>query len=153
MWFLKRYIDTFADDIQVRFVEQDDDGKTIWEAFGNFGPFDVHRQVSNPQSLWHWGFVVDLYSPVTVFDCVSPLIFQYAIVFKTPAYRNPNIDRPVSVIIMLQRKSDTETSEPKSFTYFPQSFGECNWNSKSAKYLTQSFDSQTCPCLLNSYKS
>lgn len=70
------------DDIQVRFVEQDDDGKTIWEAFGNFGPFDVHR--------------------------------QYAIVFKTPAYRNPNIDRPVSVIIMLQRKSDTETSEQYS---------------------------------------
>lgn len=41
----------FADDIQVRFVEQDDDGKTIWEAFGNFGPFDVHRQVSNRQSV------------------------------------------------------------------------------------------------------
>lgn len=96
---------------------------------------------------------IDLHSSMTLFDCVSPLIFQYAIVFKTPAYRNPNIDRPVSVIIMLQRKSDTETSEPKSFTYFPQSFGECSWNSKSAKYLTQSFDSQTCPCLLNFYKS
>lgn len=45
------------DDIQVRFVEQDDDGKTIWEAFGNFGPFDVHRQVSNPQSLWQMGLI------------------------------------------------------------------------------------------------
>lgn len=91
------------DDIQVRFVEQDDDGKTIWEAFGNFGPFDVHR--------------------------------QYAIVFKTPAYRNPNIDRPVSVIIMLQRKSDTETSEPKSFTYFPQSFDKDEIAKKRKKTL------------------
>lgn len=34
-----------ADDIAVRFVEQDDDGHTVWEAYGNFGPFDVHRQV------------------------------------------------------------------------------------------------------------
>ncbi|XP_062573284.1 nuclear factor NF-kappa-B p105 subunit-like [Saccostrea cucullata] len=91
------------DDIQVRFVEQDDDGKTIWEAFGNFGPFDVHR--------------------------------QYAIVFKTPAYKNPNIDRPVSVIIMLQRKSDTETSEPKSFTYYPQSFDKDEIAKKRKKTL------------------
>ena len=33
------------DDIQVRFVEQGPDGSTKWEAFGNFGPLDVHRQV------------------------------------------------------------------------------------------------------------
>lgn len=51
-------------------MEQDDDGKTIWEAFGNFGPFDVHRQVSNRQSLWHWVFVVDLYLSMNLFHCV-----------------------------------------------------------------------------------
>nr|AHI17304.1 nuclear Factor kappa B-a [Mytilus galloprovincialis] len=76
------------DDISVRFVEQDEDGNVVWEAFGNFGPFDVHR--------------------------------QYAIVFKTPAYKDPTIDRTVNVFIMLQRKSDGETSDPKSFTYYPQ---------------------------------
>nr|WNR58487.1 NF-kappaB [Mytilus coruscus] len=45
---------------------------------------------------------------------------QYAIVFKTPAYKDPTIDRTVNVFIMLQRKSDGETSDPKSFTYYPQ---------------------------------
>ncbi|RUS85575.1 hypothetical protein EGW08_006658 [Elysia chlorotica] len=80
------------DDIQVRFVEQNEDGGVEWEAYGNFGPLDVHR--------------------------------QYAIVFKTPAYWNTNIDKAVNVLIMLQRKSDKEVSEPKAFTYFPQNRGE-----------------------------
>nr|XP_015205345.1 PREDICTED: nuclear factor NF-kappa-B p105 subunit-like isoform X1 [Lepisosteus oculatus] len=31
------------DDIQVRFYQENDDG-TCWEAFGKFGPTDVHRQ-------------------------------------------------------------------------------------------------------------
>jgi len=35
----------FTDDIMVRFVQQDTDGNTVWEAYGHFGPFDVHRQV------------------------------------------------------------------------------------------------------------
>ena len=48
---------------------------------------------------------------------------QYAIVFKTPAYYNTNIDKAVNVLIMLQRKSDMEVSEPKAFTYFPQNRG------------------------------
>lgn len=33
------------DDIQVRFYEDDDSGLT-WEAYGDFSPTDVHRQVS-----------------------------------------------------------------------------------------------------------
>lgn len=33
-----------ADDIQVRFYEEDDSGLT-WEALGDFSPTDVHRQV------------------------------------------------------------------------------------------------------------
>ncbi|XP_071485203.1 nuclear factor NF-kappa-B p105 subunit-like [Diadema antillarum] len=45
---------------------------------------------------------------------------QYAIVFKTPAYRDTNIDRPVYVHVQLKRKSDNETSDPKPFTYHPQ---------------------------------
>lgn len=76
------------DDIMVRFLEQDLEGNPVWEAYGNFGPFDVHR--------------------------------QFAIVFKTPEYRDVNIQTPVNVLVMLQRKSDGESSEPKSFTYYPR---------------------------------
>jgi hypothetical protein len=39
-------VTNFSDDISVRFVEQDEDGNVLWEAFSNFGPFDVHRQVT-----------------------------------------------------------------------------------------------------------
>ncbi|XP_069782175.1 nuclear factor NF-kappa-B p105 subunit-like [Narcine bancroftii] len=74
------------DDIQVRFYEEDESGG-IWEAFGNFGPTDVHR--------------------------------QFAIVFKTPKYRDVDISKPASVFVQLRRKSDNETSEPKPFTYYP----------------------------------
>lgn len=48
---------------------------------------------------------------------------QYAIVFKTPAYYNANIDKAVNVMIMLQRKTDAEVSEAKAFTYYPQNRG------------------------------
>ena len=34
-----------ADDIAVRFYEQDDEGNVKWEDFGNFANHDVHRQV------------------------------------------------------------------------------------------------------------
>lgn len=91
------------DDIQVRFVEQNEDGGVEWEAYGNFGPLDVHR--------------------------------QYAIVFKTPAYYNTNIDKAVNVFIMLQRKSDKEVSEPKAFTYFPQNRDKDNIASKKRKRI------------------
>ncbi|KAK3787613.1 hypothetical protein RRG08_034316 [Elysia crispata] len=91
------------DDIQVRFVEQNEDGGVEWEAYGNFGPLDVHR--------------------------------QYAIVFKTPAYWNTNIDKAVNVLIMLQRKSDKEVSEPKAFTYFPQNRDKDNIASKKRKRI------------------
>uniref|UniRef100_A0A3P8ZGZ1 RHD domain-containing protein n=1 Tax=Esox lucius TaxID=8010 RepID=A0A3P8ZGZ1_ESOLU len=45
---------------------------------------------------------------------------QFAIVFKTPKYRDPNLQKPTSVFVQLKRKSDNETSEPKPFTYHPQ---------------------------------
>ncbi|KPP60666.1 hypothetical protein Z043_121310, partial [Scleropages formosus] len=48
---------------------------------------------------------------------------QFAIVFKTPKYRNLNLQKPISVFVQLKRKSDNETSEPKPFTYHPQGYG------------------------------
>ncbi|KAJ8281104.1 hypothetical protein GJAV_G00063560 [Gymnothorax javanicus] len=45
---------------------------------------------------------------------------QFAIVFKTPKYRDQNLQKPVSVFVQLKRRSDNETSEPKPFTYHPQ---------------------------------
>ncbi|WAQ97288.1 NFKB1-like protein [Mya arenaria] len=47
---------------------------------------------------------------------------QFAIVFKTPEYRDLNITKAVNVLVQLQRKSDGETSDPKSFTYYPRSY-------------------------------
>ncbi|CAL8262404.1 unnamed protein product [Lota lota] len=44
---------------------------------------------------------------------------QFAIVFKTPKYRDLNLQKPTSVFVQLKRKSDNETSEPKPFTYYP----------------------------------
>ncbi|EEZ97717.1 relish [Tribolium castaneum] len=46
---------------------------------------------------------------------------QYAIVFKTPPYRDPNIKSPVKVYIELERPSDRSRSEAKEFTYTPSS--------------------------------
>ncbi|XP_067828868.1 nuclear factor NF-kappa-B p100 subunit-like isoform X2 [Heptranchias perlo] len=51
------------DDIQVRFYEDDDNG---WEAYGDFGPTDVHRQfaiVFRTPRYWN----IDIEKPVTVF--------------------------------------------------------------------------------------
>ncbi|XP_064417090.1 nuclear factor NF-kappa-B p105 subunit [Latimeria chalumnae] len=45
---------------------------------------------------------------------------QFAIVFRTPKYRDINITKPVSVFVQLRRKSDNETSEPKPFQYYPE---------------------------------
>ncbi|XP_028316242.1 nuclear factor NF-kappa-B p105 subunit isoform X2 [Gouania willdenowi] len=45
---------------------------------------------------------------------------QFAIVFKTPKYRDLNLQKPTSVFVQLKRKSDNETSDPKPFTYHPQ---------------------------------
>lgn len=44
---------------------------------------------------------------------------QYAIVFKTPAYKDVNITSKVKVNIELIRPSDGARSEPKEFTYVP----------------------------------
>uniref|UniRef100_H2YIH8 RHD domain-containing protein n=1 Tax=Ciona savignyi TaxID=51511 RepID=H2YIH8_CIOSA len=44
---------------------------------------------------------------------------QFAIVFRTPQYRDVDIKQPVNVQVQLRRKSDHEVSEAKPFTYLP----------------------------------
>lgn len=44
---------------------------------------------------------------------------QYAIVFRTPPYRDINITAPKEVFIQLERPSDKDCSEPIKFTYKP----------------------------------
>ncbi|KAG8454149.1 hypothetical protein GDO86_000696 [Hymenochirus boettgeri] len=45
---------------------------------------------------------------------------QFAIVFKTPKYKDIHITKAASVFVQLRRKSDYETSEPKPFLYYPE---------------------------------
>lgn len=45
---------------------------------------------------------------------------QYAIVFRTPAYVNQDITKPLVVQMQLLRPSDGETSESIPFTYMPE---------------------------------
>lgn len=75
------------DDIKVRFYEEVKD-ETVWQAFGDFGQGDVHR--------------------------------QYAIVFKTPRYKEEFITRPVEVNMQLYRPSNSQGSDPIKFTYMPE---------------------------------
>ena len=69
-------------------------------------------------------------------NILTPLLyFQYAIVFKTPPYKDTSIDKPVNVLIMLQRKTDTEASDPKSFTFYPQPHGKLKKMSQAQAYM------------------
>lgn len=52
--------------------------------------------------------------------CPRLCALQFAIVFKTPKYKDVNITKPASVFVQLRRKSDLETSEPKPFLYYPE---------------------------------
>ncbi|KAG8225002.1 hypothetical protein J437_LFUL006013 [Ladona fulva] len=45
---------------------------------------------------------------------------QYAVVFKTPRYRNINIEQPKDVFLQLYRPSDKDSSDPIKFTYKPR---------------------------------
>lgn len=51
------------------------------------------------------------------------IFFQYAIVFKTPAYRDVYLQQAVEVNMQLQRNSDLEGSDPIQFTYQPEDPG------------------------------
>lgn len=52
-------LSSLTDDIQVRFYEDSDTGR-VWEAFGDFSPTDVHRQVSGTS---HEGVVIGQSNP------------------------------------------------------------------------------------------
>lgn len=118
------------DDIEVRFYEDDENG---WQAFGDFSPTDVHKQV---QGKWRvsfsaskhmnalWGEVApspsrDEQNLTSIMSCP-----QYAIVFRTPPYHKPKIDRPVTVFLQLKRKRGGDVSDSKQFTYYPVVEGE-----------------------------
>ncbi|XP_046555158.1 putative transcription factor p65 homolog [Haliotis rubra] len=45
---------------------------------------------------------------------------QFAVVFKTPPYKEAFIQQPVDVLMQLKRPSDNETSESIPFTYMPE---------------------------------
>ena len=49
---------------------------------------------------------------------------QYAIVFKTPKYKEELITRPTNVNMQLWRPSDQEGSDPICFTYMPEDPGK-----------------------------
>ncbi|XP_017581340.1 PREDICTED: nuclear factor NF-kappa-B p100 subunit [Corvus brachyrhynchos] len=49
---------------------------------------------------------------------------QYAIVFRTPPYHKPKIDRPVTVFLQLKRKRGGDVSDSKQFTYYPVVVGK-----------------------------
>jgi hypothetical protein len=44
---------------------------------------------------------------------------QYAIVFQTPPYKDPQITTSVQVYVQLRRPSDDDLSDPKPFQYIP----------------------------------
>jgi len=48
------------------------------------------------------------------------MIFQVAIVFRTPPYKIISIQRPVRVHFHLRRPSDKEISQPVEFFYLPE---------------------------------
>lgn len=96
------------DDIEVRFFEMDKHGKGIWQAFGDFAPQDVHRQV--------------------------------AIVFRTPAYHNTNIEQPVNVRVELRRKQDGASSPSFPFEYTPEESEIDQIVKKRKKPLPRSLD-------------
>lgn len=58
-------------------------------------------------------------------DSGSCVVLQYAIVFRTPPYHKPKIDRPVTVFLQLKRKRGGDVSDSKQFTYYPVVEGEC----------------------------
>uniref|UniRef100_A0A8D0HGF0 Nuclear factor kappa B subunit 2 n=1 Tax=Sphenodon punctatus TaxID=8508 RepID=A0A8D0HGF0_SPHPU len=59
---------------------------------------------------------------------------QYAIVFRTPPYHKPKIDRPVTVFLQLKRKRGGDVSDSKQFTYYPVVEGGNPWYPSGLSY-------------------
>ncbi|ELU08708.1 hypothetical protein CAPTEDRAFT_181359 [Capitella teleta] len=60
---------------------------------------------------------------------------QYAIVFKTPQYKDQSIKQPVHVHVQLRRRSDGESSEAKPFTYYPLQLDQEEITKKKRKLI------------------
>lgn len=55
---------------------------------------------------------------------ISLQYFKFAIVFRTPAYKKPDIKKPVDVELMLYRPSTGTYSKALPFRYHPDQTGE-----------------------------
>jgi len=58
---------------------------------------------------------------------------QYGICFRTPRYRNIEIEQPVQVQLQLKRPSDGAVSESRSFEFIPLDAGRAYWSAKRLK--------------------
>jgi len=58
---------------------------------------------------------------------------QYGICFRTPRYKNIEIEQPVQVQLQLKRPSDGAVSESRSFEFIPLDAGRAYWSAKRLK--------------------
>lgn len=63
---------------------------------------------------------------------------QYAIVFKTPPYKDLHIQESTTVFIQLRRPSDDESGDPKPFQYIPQDRDDYGIEEKKRKRMLTS---------------
>lgn len=91
----------------------------------------------------HFSFLQQLICCFHIYSCCHLFEPQYAIVFKTPSFKEESISKPVGVHVQLRRKSDLEVSEPKPFTYHSPIRGKHILNFFSQEFLTKSFQVNT----------
>lgn len=80
-------------------------------------------------------------------------LFYCEISYRTPPYRNQNIDSQVRVYIELERPSDSARSDPKDFTYTPSETmygGRKRLRYTNSSYNSSSFSSSELPATINS---
>ncbi|XP_045765576.1 uncharacterized protein LOC123867542 isoform X2 [Maniola jurtina] len=82
----------------------------------------------------------------------SDVHHQYAIVFRTPQYRDPQTAKDVTVYIELVRPSDGRTSEPKEFTYKAETIYKQNKKRKANSYSSYSSLESVSGGSVKSYK-
>lgn len=70
----------------------------------------------------------------------SDVYKQAVLIFRTPKYKDQNIDQPVKVSLQLRRKKDSHcTSAPIDFTYKPRSFDRYSIGEKRRKTIPNEF--------------
>lgn len=74
---------------------------------------------------------------------------QYAIAFRTPPYKLPDIEKPVKVYIELFRPSDQARSESKDFTYTPCDITIGKKRARYSTFSSSSFSSDELPLTIN----